>query len=117
MKTIAQQIKWDFEVNGSLEIKNKNGNRIYWENSNRDWLKWEQDSKGNTIYFESSSGFWEKMEYDSEGNPTYYENSYGRIIDEQPTQLFSFTCSTSIRHLSTLPSISLHPFIYYIRAF
>ena len=84
MKTIAQQINWDFEVNGSLEIKNKNGNRIYWENSNRDWLKWECDSKGNTIYFESSSGFWEKMEYDSEDNPTYYENSYGRIIDERP---------------------------------
>ncbi len=84
MKTIAQQINWDFEVNGILEIKNKNGNRIYWENSNRDWLKWEHDSKGNTIYFESSSGFWEKMEYDSEGNQTYYENSYGRIIDERP---------------------------------
>jgi len=84
MKTIAEQIKWDFETNGELEIWDKNGNRIYWENSNRDWLKWEHDSKGNTIYFESSSGFWEKMEYDSEGNQTYYENSYGRIIDERP---------------------------------
>jgi hypothetical protein len=83
-QTIAEQIKWDFETNGELEIWDKNGNRIYWENSNRDWLKWEHDSKGNTIYFESSSGFWEKMEYDSEGNQTYYENSYGRIIDERP---------------------------------
>ena len=34
MKTIAEQIKWDFETNGELEIRNKNGNRIYWENSN-----------------------------------------------------------------------------------
>ena len=83
-QTIAEQIKWDFETNGELEIWDKNGNRIYWENSNRDWLKWEHDSKGNTIYFESSSGFWEKMEYDSEGNQTYYENSYGRIIDNRP---------------------------------
>ena len=35
----------------------------------------------------------------------------------QPTQLFSFTCFISIKHSSTLLSISLHPFIYYIRAF
>ena len=82
-QTIAKQIKWDFGANGSLEIKSKNGKRIYLENSDGFWSKWEHDSKGNTIYFEISSGFWEKMEYDSEGNQTYYENSYGRIIDER----------------------------------
>ena len=63
MKTIAQQIKWDFKTNGDLEIKDKNGNRIYWENSNRDWAKWEYDSQSNEIYF---------------------ENSYGKIIDKRP---------------------------------
>jgi hypothetical protein len=32
-QTIAQQINWDFETNGDLEIKDKNGNQIYYENS------------------------------------------------------------------------------------
>ena len=63
MKTIAQQIKWDFEANGTLEIKDKNGNLIYWENLN---------------------GFWSKREYDSQGNEIYYEDSDGKIIDNRP---------------------------------
>lgn len=33
MKTIAQQIKWNFETNGNLEIKDKNDNLIYLEDS------------------------------------------------------------------------------------
>ncbi len=33
MKTIAQQIKWDFKINGDLEIKDKNDNLIYFEDS------------------------------------------------------------------------------------
>lgn len=33
METIAQQIKWDFETNGSLVIKDKNGKEIYFEDS------------------------------------------------------------------------------------
>jgi hypothetical protein len=56
MKTIAQQIKWDFKTNGDLEIKDKNGRTTYWENSNRTWAKWEYDSQGNVIYFENSKG-------------------------------------------------------------
>ena len=61
--TIGQQIKWDFEVNGSLVINDKNGKRIYWENSDGDWLK---------------------REYDSQGNEVYYEDSDGEIIDNRP---------------------------------
>jgi hypothetical protein len=57
MKTIAQQIKWDFEANGFLEIRDKNDNLIYLENSNGYWTKWEYDSKGNKIYFENSKGY------------------------------------------------------------
>jgi hypothetical protein len=103
--TIAQQIKWDFEVNGSLEILDKNSNLIYFENSkggwdrreynseekliyceNSDgyWVKHEYDSQGKVIYFESSNGFWAKYEYDSGGNRIYYENSDGLIIDNRP---------------------------------
>jgi len=63
MKTIAEQIKWDFKTNGELVIKNKNNNRIY---------------------YEDSYGHWVKEEYDSQGNCIYCENSYGRIIDKRP---------------------------------
>ena len=82
--TIAQQIKWNFETNGNLEIKDKNGNRIYLEISNGCWGKWKYDSQGKKIYFEDSAGEWEKWEYDSQGNCIYYETSNGRIIDNQP---------------------------------
>ena len=54
--TIAQQIKWDFEVNGTLVIKDKNGRLIYLEDSDGDWAKYERDSRGNEIYYENSGG-------------------------------------------------------------
>ena len=84
MKTIAQQIKWDFEANGYLEIRDKNDNRIYLECSNGYWTKREYDSEGNEIHFEDSDKFWTKQEYDSEGKEIYFENSSGRIIDNRP---------------------------------
>jgi len=55
-KTIAQQLNWDFEANDDLRIKDKNGNTIYFENSDGYWVKWEHDSKGNQIYYENSNG-------------------------------------------------------------
>ena len=61
--TIAQQIKWNFETNDELRIKDNNGKLIYWEDSNR---------------------VWEKSEYDSQGRLIYRENSFGRIIDKRP---------------------------------
>jgi len=63
MKTIAEQINWDFKTNEYLEIKDKNGNQIYYEGSN---------------------GYWVKREHDSQGNQIYYENSIGEIIDNRP---------------------------------
>ena len=83
-QTIAQQIKWDFKTNGDLEIKDKNGNLIYYEDSTGFWTKREYDSQGNQIYFKNSKGFWAKREYDSQGNKMYYENSDGEIIDNRP---------------------------------
>ena len=82
--TIAQQIKWDFETNGDLVIRNKNNKLIYFEDSNRFWKKWEYDSEGNVIYWETSNGIWEKREYDSKGNQIYFENSNGIILDKRP---------------------------------
>ena len=82
--TIAQQIKWSFETNGNLEIKNKNGRTIYNEDSNGVWGKCEYDSQGNRIYYENSDGYWAKYEYDSQGNRIYLENSDGLIEDNRP---------------------------------
>jgi len=56
MKTIAQQIKWDFEVNGNLEIRNKDWQLIYLELSNAFWAKWEYNSRGNQAYYQDSKG-------------------------------------------------------------
>ena len=84
MKTIAQQINWDFKTNGKLGIKDKKGNRIYFELADGFWARYEYDSQGKQIYFENSSGFWAKWEYDSEGNEIYYKNSNGTIIDNRP---------------------------------
>ena len=83
-QTIAQQIKWDFKTNGDLEIKDKNGKRIYYEDSDGNWSKFEWDSKGKVIYYEESNGYWSKREWDSQGNEIYYENSNGKIIDRRP---------------------------------
>jgi hypothetical protein len=81
--TIAQQIKWDFVANGNLEIKDKNGNQIYFEDSSGFWAKYEYDSQGNRIYFEKS-GYWSKWEYDSQGHRIYFETSNGIIEDNRP---------------------------------
>jgi hypothetical protein len=106
MKTIAEQLNWDFETNGDLKIKDKNGkriyyerssdglwakrehdsqgNEIYYEDSNGYWIKYEYDSQSNVIYYENSSGFWKKWERDSKGNEIYFENSYGTLRDNRP---------------------------------
>jgi hypothetical protein len=70
--TIAQQIKWDFKANGDLQIRDKNGNQIYYENSNGYWSKREWDSQGNEIYYESSHGTIR------DNRPKYYE---GKIVE------------------------------------
>ena len=82
--TIAQQIKWDFKTNGDLDIRDKNGKLIYFENSDGFWAKYERDSGGNQIYFENSDGVWRKWEWNSQGNIIYHENSNGVIIDSRP---------------------------------
>ena len=84
MKTIAQQIKWDFETNGVLQIRDKNGNLIYREFSNGIWGKYERNSQGRLIYYEGSNGYWEKREWDSQGKEIYYEDSDGVIKDNRP---------------------------------
>jgi hypothetical protein len=103
MKTIAQQLKIK---KFPFEIKDSNGNHIYYEDSNGGWWtkreydsdsnqiyyedstgywsKRECDSNGKPIYYERSDGFWEKREYDSKGVRIYFENSCGTVIDNRP---------------------------------
>ncbi len=83
MKTIAQQLN---VTEFPFIIKDKNGNELYYEDSNGHWYKSEYDSNGNDIYFEGSNGYWYKSEYDSNGNRIYYENSNGTIDDKRPKQ-------------------------------
>ena len=86
-QTIGQWLKWDFEANGPLAIKDKNCRFIYRELSNGWWAKSEYDSKGNEIYHDGLTGFWVKRQYDSQGNQIYYDNSYGTIIDNRPPEV------------------------------
>ena len=83
MKTIAQQLNWDFKANGNLKIKNNNGNVIYCEGSNGFWVKREYNSQGKEIYYETSNGDWGRTEYDFQGNQIYFENSHNLIIDDR----------------------------------
>ena len=55
-QTIGQWLNWDFEANGSLKIKDGDGNCIYLEGPYESWRKREYDSDGNVIYDESSCG-------------------------------------------------------------
>ena len=80
MKTIAQQLgikKFPFE------IKDANGNEIYWEASNGYWVKRQYNANGNEIYYEDSNGYWVKKEYDSNRKLIYYENSKGNVVDNR----------------------------------
>ena len=79
--TIAQQLQVkDFP----FEIKDKDGNTIYYENSDGDWSKHEYDSNNREIRFENCHGVWIKKEYDSNGKVIYRENSSGFIKDNRP---------------------------------
>ena len=85
MKTIAQQINWDFKTNGQLRIKDKNGNQIYYEQTSGFWERSEYDSRSSQIYYENSNGFWTKSEYDSNDVRIYLEDSEDGVIkDNRP---------------------------------
>jgi hypothetical protein len=105
-KTIAQQLKI---TEFPFIIKDKNGNRIYFEasngywekcqydqngkligkviyfeTSNGYWSKYQYNQNGKEIYFENSDGYWSKREYDQNGNQIYFENSNGNVTDNRP---------------------------------
>jgi len=105
MKTIAQQLnvttfpfiindkdgnKIYYEDSDGYWIKSEydgNGNRIRYETSHGYWEKSEYDAQGNEIYFETSIDYWWKREYDANGNGIYYKNSAGTVMDNRPKQV------------------------------
>ena len=54
---------------------NKDGNEVYYEDSDGSWWKSEYKD-GNEVYREYSDGSWWKSEY-KDGKKVYYENSNG----------------------------------------
>jgi hypothetical protein len=74
-----------------FQIKDKNSNQIYYENSDGFWCKSEYDDQGNVIRCEDSNGFWSKWERDDQGNEIYYEDSNGEIIDKRSKQMIELT--------------------------
>jgi hypothetical protein len=117
MKTIAQELKitdFPFEIkdknNNQIYYEDSNGywakreydsnnNEIYWESSNGFWVKREFDKNNNKIYYEDSSGFWEKREFDSNNNEIYYEDSNGYIIDKRPKSTPEYTMEELVAKL------------------
>ena len=72
MKTISEQLSVkDFP----LIINDKNGNKIYYENSDKDWCEREYNSDGKETYYENSNKYWCKCEYNSDGKITHQEDS------------------------------------------
>ena len=108
MKTIAEQLN---VKEFPLEIKDSNGNEIYYEDSNGYWIKREFDSNYNLIYYEDSDGFWEKREYDSSNNQIYYENSDGswekREYDSSNNQIYYENSYGVIRDNRVIPEYTI----------
>lgn len=105
--TIAQELKIkDFPFN----IRDKFGNRIYCEEEDGYWEKWEyhstndnlkeiryEDSVGYRqiwiynncleIYYKNSDGFWRISEYDVNDKEVYYKDSDGVVEDNRPNRI------------------------------
>jgi len=88
MKTIAQQLNI---TEFPFIIKDKNGNKIYSEDSCGYWYKREFDKNKNEIYFENSNGYWIKREHDENNNQIYFEDLYGIIKDDRPKLIQEYT--------------------------
>lgn len=58
-------------------LYDSNGNEIYHEDADGNWIKYTYDDNGNKIYNESSNGNWKKYIYDNKGQLTYTEDSRG----------------------------------------
>ena len=83
-KTIAQQLNI---IEFPFEIKDKNGNILYDEDSDGNWERYERDKNGNILYSKDSDGDWYRYERDKNGNILYSKDSDGLIIDNRVTTI------------------------------
>ena len=63
------------DIKYPILLKDKDGNVVYFQWFDGDWVKREY-TDGNCTYWEDSNGNWEKREY-TNGERTYYEHSSG----------------------------------------
>jgi hypothetical protein len=70
-------------VKDSLRLYDTKGNRIYCEDSEGYWCKYEYDDDNNKTYYEHSEGQWRKREFDTHGNRIYDENSEGYWVKRE----------------------------------
>ncbi|KFZ25857.1 MAG: hypothetical protein KQ78_01813 [Candidatus Izimaplasma bacterium HR2] len=66
-----------------LEIFDENDNKIYFEESDGYWVKFEYDENSNLIFKINSNGVWAKFEFDECRKEIYYEDSDGVIRDDR----------------------------------
>ena len=77
---LSKVFKQPVSIVGRSDYHNRNvydniGNKIYFENTDGGWIKYEYDEQGREIYFEDNYGNWERREYN--GNEFYLENHRG----------------------------------------
>ena len=72
-----------------IELFDKNGNKIYFKNSEGySWVQ-EFDGNNNKIYYKNSDGYSWVKEYDDNGDETYYKNSDGIVEDNRPKKKYT----------------------------
>ena len=79
-------VVYEEEKNGDwMEMKyDSQGNNILTIFNNGEWNEHKYDSQGNNIYYASDNGYWNKSEYDHQGNKIYYETSTNGVeIDKR----------------------------------
>ena len=67
-------------VDGTLRLYDDNNNKIYWEDSEGYWQKYEFDANNNEIYYGNCRDYWVKYEFDANGNVIYWEDSVDGVI-------------------------------------
>ena len=96
-------------------IYDSNNNKIYYEDSDGDWDRYEYDLNNNLIYLESSNGYWRKQEYDLNNNEIYYENSDGEIRGNRPNNPINENIDPEEKYVNGLSSILKPPYFYNLK--
>ena len=65
----------ELDIKYPIQLFDKDGNRVYYEDSKGYWGKREYKD-GKEVYFENSKGNWSKKEY-KDGKEVFFENSSG----------------------------------------